>query len=180
AGARGLPPDGPYAGEPDGQPVGEPDSGPYSDPDSDPDRDAEKGQRRVDVILRGSVGQRAEGPIMVANQHPRPRRIQLSAGELVDSAGAAIAAAVKISPTTLTVTSGQERLVRIEVDLDDGSFAAGQWYSCAIDVSGGDKATIEVTVQVEGLSSVRRGQKRALPSDRQGSPPQQHTHAGGE
>jgi hypothetical protein len=162
---------GPYAAEPvAGQPAGEPVAG---EPDGR--------ERRVDVRLRGSVGQRAEGTIMVANQHPRPRRIQLSAGDLVDSTGAAVAAAVKISPTTLTVTSGQERLVRIEVDLDDAAFAAGQWYSCAIDVSGGDKATIDVIVQVEGLSSVGPGLGRTLPSDRrQGSPPEQNTRAGGQ
>jgi hypothetical protein len=167
---------GPYSGEPDAR---EPDSG---EPETGEPNGSEPdgSERRVDVRLRGSVGQRAEGTIMVANQHPRPRRIQLSAGDLVDATGAAIAAAVKISPTTLTVTSGQERLVRIEVDLDDASFTAGQWYSCAIDVSGGDKATIDVTVQVEGLSSVGREQGRALPSDRQGAPPEQRTSAGGE
>ena len=104
--------------------------------------------RRVAVSLRGSVGQRAEGTITVANQHPRPRRIQLSAGDLVDSQGAALSAALDISPTTVTVPSGQERSVSLGVDLDVASFTAGQRYSCTVEVSGGDEATIEVTVEV--------------------------------
>jgi hypothetical protein len=120
--------------------------------------------RRAEVRLQGSVGQRAEGTIVVANQHPRPRRIQLSAGNLVDSSGVGVAADLAISPTMLTVASGQERVVRIEVDLDDASFSAGEQYSCTVFVSGGDKATIDVLVQVEGLTAVSAGQRQERPS----------------
>ena len=110
--------------------------------------DPEVGGRLVRVNLRGSVGERAEGTITVANQHPRPRRIQLSAGDLVDSAGAAVDASVDVSPTTVTVPSGQERSVSLGVDLDGAKFSAGERYSCTVEVSGGDEATIEVSVEV--------------------------------
>jgi hypothetical protein len=111
-----------------------------------PDHDA--GGRRVELSLRGPVGGRAEGTITVANQHPRPRRIQLSAGNLVDSTGAVAAAALDVSPTTVTVPSGQERSVSLGVDLDVASFSAGERYSCTVEVSGGDEATIDVTIDV--------------------------------
>lgn len=110
--------------------------------------DQEASPRRVKVRLRGPLGGRAEGTITVANQHPRPRRIQLSAGDLVDSSGGVVGAALDVSPATVTVPSGKERSISLGVDLDDGSFSAGERYSCAVDVTGGDEATIEVTIEV--------------------------------
>ncbi len=110
--------------------------------------DHDAGGRRVKVRLRGPVGGRAEGTVTVANQHPRPRRILLSAGDLVDSSGALVGAGLDVSPTTVTVPSGKERPVTIGIDLDAASFSAGEQYSCAVEVSGGDEATIEVTIDV--------------------------------
>ena len=110
--------------------------------------DQEASPRRVKVRLRGPVGGRAQGTITVANQHPRPRRIQLSAGDLMDSSGGVTGAALDVSPTTVTVPSGKERAVSLGVDLDDGSFSAGERYSCTVDVTGGDEATIDVTIEV--------------------------------
>jgi hypothetical protein len=110
--------------------------------------DHDAGPRRVKVRLRGPVGGRAEGTITVANQHPRPRRIQLSTDDLVDSSGGVIGAVLDVSPTMVTVPSGKERSVSLGVDLDDASFSAGERYSCTVDVSGGDEATIEVTIEV--------------------------------
>jgi hypothetical protein len=104
--------------------------------------------RLVEGILQGPVGGRAEATIMVANLHPRPRRIQLSAGNLVDSQGALVGADLDISPTTVTVPSGQERPVSLGVNLDETSFWAGQQYSCTVDVSGGDEARIELSIEV--------------------------------
>lgn len=104
--------------------------------------------RRVPVTLRGAVGQRAEGKVLVANQHTRPRRIQLSGSDLVDSRGAAVGAALAISPNPLTVPSGQERWVKLGIDLDSVSFSAGELYFCTAKVSGGDDATVDVLVEV--------------------------------
>ncbi len=111
-----------------------------------PEHDADG--RWVQVSLHGVVGGRAEGTITVANQHPRPRRIQLSAGAVMDSAGAVVAAALGVAPARVTVPSGQERSVSLVLDLDDSSFSAGERYSCTVEVSGGDQATIEVTIDV--------------------------------
>ena len=110
--------------------------------------DHDTGGRRVKVRLRGEVGGRAEGTVTVANQHPRPRRIMLRAGEVVDASGALVGAGLDVSPTTVTVPSGKERPVTIGVGLDAASFQAGEQYSCAVEVSGGDEATIEVTIDV--------------------------------
>jgi hypothetical protein len=100
------------------------------------------------VHLAGSLGERAEGTITVANQHPRTRRIQLSAGTLADSTGAAVGGSLDVSPTTVTVPSGQERSVKLGVDLDGTHFSAGKRYSGTVEVSGGDEATIEVSIEV--------------------------------
>lgn len=108
----------------------------------------EESGRLGTVSLRGSVGQRAEGMITVANQHSRRRRIQLGASELVDSRGAGVGAFLDLSPATVIVPGGQERSVEIGVTLDASSFSAGKQYSCTVDVSGGDEATIEVSIQV--------------------------------
>lgn len=108
----------------------------------------DEGERWVEGSLHGPVGGRAEGRITVANQHPRPRRILVRAGDLVDSAGAVVCAGLDISPRAVTVPSGQERSVNLGVDLDDSSFSAGERYSCAVEVSGGEEAKIEVSIQV--------------------------------
>lgn len=111
-----------------------------------PERNAQG--RRVAVSLYGSVGGRAEGTVTVANQHPRPRRIQLTASDVVDSTGAVVGAALDVSPATVTVPGGKERPVSLGVDLNEGSFSAGKRYSCTVDVSGGDEATIEVSIEI--------------------------------
>lgn len=136
-------------------------------------------RRKQKVALRGSVGQRAEGTLMVANRHPRPRRIQLRAGDLVDSTGAPVAAALDISPSTVTVASGQERIVKVAVSLDDDAFSAGQQYCATLDVSGGDKATIEVEVsaEVEALSPVPLRRGRKMSRNGAGSPAEERVPA---
>lgn len=105
------------------------------------------GGRPVELSLEGPLGGRAEGTITVANQFRRPRRIHLSAGDLVDSAGVVVGADLDISPTMVTVPSGQERSISLGVDLDNVSILAGQRYSSTIEVHGGGGAWIEVFVE---------------------------------
>ena len=59
-----------------------------------------------------------------------------------------VAAALGVAPARVTVPSGQERSIRLSLDLDAASFSAGERYSCTVEVSGGDQATIEVTIDV--------------------------------
>ena len=66
----------------------------------------------------------------------------------MDSSGGVTGAALDVSPTTVTVPSGKERAVSLGVDLDGGSFSAGERYSCTVDVSGGDEASVEVIIDV--------------------------------
>jgi hypothetical protein len=107
----------------------------------------EAGGRPVELSLAGPVGGRAEGTITVANQYRGPRRIRLNAGDLVDSAGVVVGAGLDISPTMVTVPSGQERSVSLGVDLDHVSFLPGQKYSSTVEVRGCGEATIEVSVE---------------------------------
>jgi len=106
-----------------------------------------QGGRPVELVLEGPVGGRAEGTITVANEYHRSRRIQLNAGDLVDASGAVVGVVLDISPTTVTVPSGQERTVSLGIDLDDVSISAGQRYSSTVEVRGCGEATIEVSVQ---------------------------------
>jgi len=119
-----------------------------SDGPSSEDHDHARSGRRIELSLLGSVGGRAEGTITVANEHPRPRRILLSPSDLVDSAGAVVGASLEVSPSTITVPSGQERTVSLGIALDAAAFAAGRHYSGTVDVTGGDEATIEVSIEV--------------------------------
>lgn len=103
--------------------------------------------RPVELSLQGPVGGRAEGTITVANEYPRSRRIQLNAGDLVDSAGVVVGVGLDISPTAVTVPSGQERTVSLGIALDDVLISAGQRYSSTVEVRGCGEATIEVSVK---------------------------------
>ena len=44
--------------------------------------------------------------------------------------------------------SGKERPVSLGIDLHSELFSAGKRYSCTVEVTGGDEATIGVTIEV--------------------------------
>jgi hypothetical protein len=115
-------------------------------------RDHGQGGRAVRLSLEGPVGGRAEGMITVANEFRRARRIQLRAGDLVDAAGVVVGAGLDISPTTVTVPSGQQRTVSLGVDLGDVSILAGHRYSSTVQVRGCGEATIDVSVDAGRLT----------------------------
>lgn len=110
-------------------------------------RDNGRDGRSVTLSLAGPPGGRAVGMITVANEFRRARRIQLSAGNHVDAAGVVVGTGLDISPTTVTVPSGQERKVSLGVDLGDVSILAGRRYSSTVEVRGCGKATINVSVE---------------------------------
>ena len=106
------------------------------------------GTRRSAVVLRGVLGQTAQATVTVVNRHTRARRVELTPSDLRDPAGALVAARLRVDPEHVTVPAGGDHPVRLEVDLDAADAAVGDRYEGTVEVSGGDEATLEVTVEV--------------------------------
>jgi hypothetical protein len=106
--------------------------------------------RRVPVTLRAPAGETARGTVTVANRHPRARRVVLDASVLRDDAGAVVPIALSVDPESVTIPAGAEHEVQLAVDLTADLVQSGQRYHGTVDVSGGDEATLEVTVEVAG------------------------------
>jgi hypothetical protein len=113
-----------------------------------PPSEQDDGVRRSVVRLRAAVGQTAQATVTVVNRHPRARRVELEPSELRDATGTAVALTLRVDPDRVTIPAGGEHQVRIEADLDDGVVQPGERYVGTVVVSGGDEATLEVTVEV--------------------------------
>lgn len=104
--------------------------------------------RHVPVTLRAAPGQTARASVTVANQHPRARRVVLRPSELRDLSGTAVAVTLTVDPDQATVPAGEEQQVLLEVELTADLVQPGERYVGTVDVSGGDEATLDVTVEV--------------------------------
>ncbi|MDU0313999.1 hypothetical protein RKE38_09910 [Phycicoccus sp. M110.8] len=113
-----------------------------------PAEGAPDGTRRSAVVLRGVLGQTAQATVTVVNRHTRARRVELTPSDLRDTGGALVAARLRVDPEHVTVPPGGDHPVRLEVDLDAADAAVGDRYEGTVEVSGGDEATLEVTVEV--------------------------------
>jgi hypothetical protein len=103
----------------------------------------------VGLTLLGPLGGRATGSITVANRHPRVRRIELAAQPLVGEDGIEVAGAtLELEPTRVTVPAGEERVVAVACDLTTGVLETGRSYRTAIQVTGGEEATITCVLAV--------------------------------
>lgn len=105
-------------------------------------------RRRVAVTLRGSLGGSAQATVTVANQHPRPRRVLLRPSSLRDESGALVRLPFRVDPEGVTIPAGSEHAVHLEVDLPADAVLVGGRYHGTVDVSGGDEAVLDVTVEV--------------------------------
>ena len=90
----------------------------------------------------------AHTSVTVVNRHPRARRVELEPSELRDATGTVVALALTVDPDHVTIPAGGEYQVRIEANLDEGVVQPGEQYVGRVAVSGGDEATLEVTVEV--------------------------------
>jgi hypothetical protein len=106
------------------------------------------GARRVPVTLRAAPGETARALVTVANKHPRPRRVLLRPSELRDLAGTAIAVALTVDPDQVTIPAGGEQQVQLAAELVADLVQPGERYLGTVEVSGGDEATLDVTVEV--------------------------------
>jgi hypothetical protein len=113
-----------------------------------PAAEEDDGVRRSRVLLRAAVGQTAQASVTVVNRHPRARRVELEPSELRDATGTVVAVTLTVDPDRVTIPAGGEYQVRIEADLDEAVVQPGQQYVGSVAVSGGDEATLEVTVEV--------------------------------
>lgn len=110
--------------------------------------DVEGATRRSAVVLRGVLGQTAQATVTVVNRHARARRVELAPGDLHDVTGALVATTLRVDPQHVTIPAGGDHQVRLEVDLDAADVRVGDRYDGTVEVSGGDEATLEVTVEV--------------------------------
>lgn len=107
-------------------------------------------RRRVAVTLRGAVGETARATVTVANQHPRARRVLLNPSPLRDESGVVSRLPFRVDPEGVTIPAGSEHAVHLEVDLLPEAVLVGSRYHGSVDVSGGDEAVVDVTVEVVG------------------------------
>jgi hypothetical protein len=105
-------------------------------------------RRRVAVTLRGAVGDTARATVTVANQHPRARRVLLNPSPLRDESGSVVRLPFRVDPEGVTIPAGSEHAVHLEVDLLSEAVLVGGRYRGTVDVSGGDEAVLDVTVEV--------------------------------
>jgi hypothetical protein len=110
--------------------------------------DADVSARRSAVVLRGVLGQTAQATVTVVKRHARTRRVELTPSDLHDVTGALVATTLRVDPEHVTIPAGGDYQVRLEVDLDAADVRVGDRYDGTIEVSGGDEATLEVTVEV--------------------------------
>lgn len=113
-----------------------------------PQPETPTGPRRAEVTLKGVVGQTAQATITVRNNHPRARRVELTASPLRDASGAEVGVVLRVDPDHVTIPAGEEHVVRLEAELDPGHAQVGDRYEGVVEVSGGDEARLEVSVEV--------------------------------
>ncbi|QGN58455.1 hypothetical protein [Nostocoides sp. HKS02] len=106
------------------------------------------GARRLAVTLRAAPGETARASVTVANRHPRTRRVVLRPSELRDLGGTAIAVALTVDPDQVTIPAGGEEQVELAAELAADLVQPGERYLGTVEVSGGDEATLDVTVEV--------------------------------
>ena len=109
--------------------------------------DATEG-RRAAVVLRGAVGQVAQATVTVVNRHARARRVDLTPSDLLDPAGEPASVLLRVDPERVTIPAGGEYQVRLEVDLAADLVRPGDRYAGTVEVTGGDEATLDVSVEV--------------------------------
>ncbi|MGV1010245.1 MAG: hypothetical protein ACOYBY_16835 [Dermatophilaceae bacterium] len=99
------------------------------------------------VTLTGPSGSTAHGSLTVVNRHPRARRIDVVPSALRDAVNdEPCQGSVEVEPARVTVPSGKERRIELSAVLDPQLFTPGRAYTGAIQVSGGEQATVTVVV----------------------------------
>lgn len=123
-------------------------TGAAADGSSEGGRGGDAGGRHVPVTLRAPAGQTAHASVTVANQHPRARRVVLRPSELRDLGGTVVALTLTVDPDQVTVPPGEEQQVVLATELVTDLVQPGERYVGTVEVSGGDEATLDVTVEV--------------------------------
>ncbi len=131
--------------------------------DAEPDAGGSRAERRsatadkagsspvpqVAVGLRGAPGGTATGTVVLANQHPRARRVVLTSGEVLRDPAHDVALPVRVDPDGVTIPAHSEQTVTVEVVLPEDLVRSGERYVGQIQVSGGVEAVVDVVVEVD-------------------------------
>jgi hypothetical protein len=104
---------------------------------------------RVAVGLRGAPGGTATGTVVLANQHPRARKVVLTPGDVVPDPARDVALPVRVDPAGVTIPAHSEQTVTLEVVLPEDVVRSGERYVGEIQVTGGVEAVVDVVVDVD-------------------------------
>ena len=104
---------------------------------------------QVAVGLRAAPGGTAIGTVVLANQHPRARRVVLTPGEVLREPARDGALPVRVDPAGVTIPAHGEQTVTVEVDLPEEVVHSGERYVGEIQVTGGVEAVVDVVVDVD-------------------------------
>ncbi len=104
---------------------------------------------QVAVGLRGSPGAIATGTVVLANQHPRARRVVLTSSEVRRDPARDVALPMRVDPAGVTIPAHGEQTVLVEVVLPEDLVRSGERYLGQIQVTGGVEAVVDVVVDVD-------------------------------
>jgi len=104
---------------------------------------------KVAVGLRGAPGGSATGTVVLANQHPRARRVTLTPDDVLRDPAHDVALPVRVDPAAVTIPAHSEQSVAVEVELPLGVVRSGERYTGQVQVSGGVEAVVDVVVDVD-------------------------------
>ena len=102
----------------------------------------------VPVTLHGTPGGTATGTVILANQHPRARRVALSPSPLRSAPGREPGLTMQLDPAGATIPAMGEQRVEVTVDLDADLVRPGERYTGTVEVTGGVEAVVDVVVEV--------------------------------
>jgi hypothetical protein len=122
----------------------------FGQPQRGPTRSDAPASSAPAVYLRGPLGGRTTDSFVVTNRNPRPRRIELAPGPVVDGHGQEVPGiALELEPPRVTLAPGQEAVIVVAVDLVRDALVTGGIYHADISVTGGEQATVACTIAVE-------------------------------
>ncbi len=104
---------------------------------------------QVAVGLRGAPGGTATGTVVLANQHPRARRVLLTSGEVLRDPARDVSLPVRVDPAGVTIPAHSEQTVTVEVVLPEDVVRSGERYVGEIQVTGGVEAVVDLVVDVD-------------------------------
>jgi hypothetical protein len=105
---------------------------------------------QVELRLEGRPGDVVETGFTIENKRMEPADVVFLVSDFVDDTVEPFRARLELDPPRLTVPAGEEREVRLRLDLDPAQFVADREYIAQVLVRGTDELEIRLIVAVTG------------------------------